>query len=131
MNLDSYPVSPVIAVSDMETARPFYEGKLGLSSLTEDPDGGRTYVCGARTVIHVYPSPHEVGGSTATRAGWLVDDIEGVVDDLSSKGVNFEEYDESLLRSDERRITASGPVKRAWFRDPDGSYFAITQIDQQ
>jgi catechol 2,3-dioxygenase-like lactoylglutathione lyase family enzyme len=131
MSLGSYPVSPVIAVSDMEAAKQFYEEKLGLSSVIDDPDGGSTYACGSGSVIHVYPSPDDVGESTATRAGWLVDDIEKVVDELSSRGVAFEEYDGSLLKTGERRITASGPVKRAWFRDPDGNYFAVNEIDQQ
>jgi catechol 2,3-dioxygenase-like lactoylglutathione lyase family enzyme len=128
MSLDEYPVSPVVAVSDMEAAIEFYEGKLGLSSISEDPDGGRTYACGQGSAMHVYPAPDEVGEQKGTRAGWLVRDIERVVAELSSRGVVFEEYDGPLLRPDDRRVTTMGGVHRAWFRDPDGNYLALTEI---
>ncbi|MEK6252166.1 MAG: hypothetical protein AABM43_09530 [Actinomycetota bacterium] len=52
------------------------------------------------------------------------------MDELGSRGVSFEEYDEPLLRSDDKRITASGNVHRAWFKDPDGNTFAVNQINQ-
>jgi catechol 2,3-dioxygenase-like lactoylglutathione lyase family enzyme len=128
VSLGDHPVSPVVAVSDMEAAIEFYEGKLGLAVLGEDPDGGRTYSCGQGSAIHVYPAPDEVGDGRGTRAGWLVRGIEQLVDQLSSSGVEFEEYDGPLLRSGDRRITSAGGVHRAWFRDPDGNYLALTEI---
>ena len=57
IGLSSYEVTAAIAVSDMDWAREFYEGKLGLSDGKESSDGGRTYQCGGRTAIHVYPRP--------------------------------------------------------------------------
>ena len=41
MTLSNYRVGAVVAVSDMELARDFYEKKLGLTAPGGDPDGGR------------------------------------------------------------------------------------------
>jgi catechol 2,3-dioxygenase-like lactoylglutathione lyase family enzyme len=69
MSLSSYRVGAVVAVSDMSRACEFYEGKLGLRPSADEPDGGRTYQCGEKTAIHVFPSPGDAGASGATVAG--------------------------------------------------------------
>ena len=51
-----------------------------------------------------YLSPEHAGNSTATLAGWGVDDIESVVDELASKGVVFERYDEGPIITNEKGI---------------------------
>src|SRR6187401_643141 len=89
MGLSESRVTAIVAVSDLETARSFYEGKLGLSDYEEQPDGGRTYSCAEGTRIHVYPSPDNAGKSTATVAGFTVDDVEGTVDELTGNGITF------------------------------------------
>jgi catechol 2,3-dioxygenase-like lactoylglutathione lyase family enzyme len=126
MSLSDYRVDAAVAVSDIERARDFYEGKLGLSAAGEDPDGGRTYACGAGTHLHVFPSPN-ARASGATVAGWQVDDIERVVDELTAKTVVFERYDGQPLTTDERGIAAPGDGKAAWFKDPEGNLFALVQ----
>src|SRR5438045_4087301 len=89
MLLTTYRVDAAVAVADMESAREFYERKLGLTAVGDDSDGGRTYVCGEQTSIHVFPSP-AASASGATVAAWTVDDLERVVDDLGANGVTFE-----------------------------------------
>jgi catechol 2,3-dioxygenase-like lactoylglutathione lyase family enzyme len=125
MSLSKYGVAAVIAVSDMDSAKKFYEGKLGLSADTEAGDGGRTYECGAGSAIHVYPSPNYAGKSMATMASWAVDDLQRVVDELTSNGVTFERYDEP--KTDDKGIATVGEVKTAWFRDPDGNTLGLVQ----
>jgi catechol 2,3-dioxygenase-like lactoylglutathione lyase family enzyme len=125
MSLSSYVVSAVVAVSDMHTAKEFYEGKLGLSGGRDTGDGGRTYECGGGSEIHIYPSPDNAGKSMATVAGWGVDDLEGVVDELTSKGVTFERYDDP--KTDDKGIVTVGEAKVAWFRDPDGNTHGLIQ----
>ncbi|MGH2955258.1 MAG: VOC family protein [Solirubrobacterales bacterium] len=125
MGLSELAVTPAIAVADIGTAREFYEGKLGLSNPEEQPDGGLTYPCAGGTSIHVYPSPENAGSSTATLAFWETDDPEGVVDDLSAKGVTFEQYDVDPIRTDERGIATMGSDRVAWFKDPDGNILAV------
>src|SRR5436309_71138 len=93
MPLSNYRVGAAIAVSDMDRARDFYEDKLGFTAAGDDPDGGRTYECAGQTTLHVFPSPG-AGGSGATVAGWTVDDLEQVVDELNANRVTFEQYDQ-------------------------------------
>jgi catechol 2,3-dioxygenase-like lactoylglutathione lyase family enzyme len=127
MGLGEYRVAAAIAVSDMDRARGFYEGRLGLLVGTDSGDNV-AYRCGEGTVIHVYLSPDHAGKATATLAGWYVDDIEVVVDELTSTGVTFERYDEGPITTDEKGIaTFDGGAKVAYFKDPDGNTLSIAQ----
>ena len=126
MSLSDYKVGATVAVSDMERARAFYEGKLGLEVSIDSGDNVQ-YRCAEGTVLHVYVSKH-AGVSEATLAGWLVDDVEGVVDELADKGIVFERYDEPGLKTDERGIASfEGGAKVAYFKDPDGNTLSIAR----
>ena len=131
MGLSSCRLNASIAVTDMPRAEEFYEGKLGLSAIRTGADGSKVYVSGGDESLHVYPSPDHAGRSTATLATWYVDDVEQMVDELTSNGVTFERY-EGVLESgfdygtDERGISPrAGGGNVAWFKDPDGNIFSI------
>ena len=127
MGLSRYKVAAAVAVCDMGRAREFYEGKLGLSVGIDSGDNLQ-YRCAEGTVFHVYLSPQHAGKSTATLVGWGVDDLEGVVDELTEMGVSFERYNEGPIITDERGIaTFEGGAKVAYFRDPDGNTLSIAQ----
>lgn len=127
MSLSESKVTATIAVSDLDRARKFYEGKLGLS-----PGGGSesaqvaVYGCGDGSELLVYVSEH-AGKATATVATWNVDDIERTVDELSAKGVEFERYEEPI-ETDERGILRSEEGDVAWFKDPDGNTIAVGEF---
>jgi catechol 2,3-dioxygenase-like lactoylglutathione lyase family enzyme len=127
MSLSGYKVRTSIAVSDISRAAEFYEGKLGLSAAETQPDESRIYPCGGDTSLHVYASPGHAGKATATLATWYVEDLEEVVDALSSRGVTFERYDHPALKSDEKGIHELGDGRVAWFKDPDGNTFAVEE----
>jgi catechol 2,3-dioxygenase-like lactoylglutathione lyase family enzyme len=127
VGLSGRRVVAVIAVSDMGRAREFYEGKLGLSPGDERPDGGVRYPCGGDTSIHVYPSPDNAGASGATMLGFVVDDIEGTVDELAGRGVAFQRYDLGPIKTDEKGIAQIGDARSAWLEDPDGNILSINQ----
>jgi catechol 2,3-dioxygenase-like lactoylglutathione lyase family enzyme len=131
MGLSSYRLHTSIAVTDMTRAAAFYEGKLGLPVARTGADGSKVYASGGDESLEVYPSPDHAGSSTATLATWYVDDVEQMVDELTSNGVTFEQY-EGVLESgfdygtDEKGISPrAGGGKVAWFKDPDGNLFAI------
>ena len=126
MPLSSYPVSAAIAVTEMGRATEFYEGKLGLTAEGDVPDGGRTYACGEQTTLHVFPSA-AAQASGATVAGWAVDDLERVVDELTANGVTFEQYHDGPVATDAKGIAVMGDNKGAWFKDPDGNVLALVQ----
>jgi catechol 2,3-dioxygenase-like lactoylglutathione lyase family enzyme len=127
MGLSDYTVGPAAAVSDLAAARRFYEQQLGLVPGHEEEQGVR-YLCAQGTGIFIYLSPENAGSSTATIAGWDVDDLDGTMDDLASRGVVFEQYDQPGLKTDERGVFDAGRFRAAWFRDPDGNTMAITEV---
>jgi catechol 2,3-dioxygenase-like lactoylglutathione lyase family enzyme len=128
MPLSDFPLRASIAVSDIQRAVAFYEGKLGLPALQSGPsaritDGSRVYGSGGGPALNVYQSV-TAGKSPATLATWYVDDIEQVVAELTAAGIEFSRYDE--LDHDANGITArAGGGRIAWFHDPDGNTFAI------
>jgi catechol 2,3-dioxygenase-like lactoylglutathione lyase family enzyme len=127
MPLSNYRVGAAVAVSDMDRAKEFYEGRLGFTAAQDDPDGGRTYECGDNTTLHVFPSRAGAAASGATVAGFTVDDLEQLVDELTGNGVTFERYSEAEFSTDDKGIATFGDSKSAWFKDPDGNVLALVQ----
>jgi catechol 2,3-dioxygenase-like lactoylglutathione lyase family enzyme len=127
MGLSRYKVGAGLAVSDMDSAREFYEGKLGLSVSIDSADNVQ-YRCAEGSVMHVYLSPEHAGKSTATLASWGVYDVQRVLDELNCRGITFERYDEGPIITDEKGIaTFEGGAKVAYFKDPDGNTLSIAQ----
>ena len=111
-----------IPVKDIDTARQFYEGTLGLMTGPSREEGVLTCKSGTSSVL-VYESQY-AGTNEATAATWAVDDVDGTVKDLKQKGVTFEHYDlpNTKLQGD---VHVSGSMKAAWFKDPDGNILAL------
>jgi catechol 2,3-dioxygenase-like lactoylglutathione lyase family enzyme len=126
VGLRSCSVNAAIPVSDMATAKSFYEGRLGLGPGSELPHGARLYACADQTAIVIYPCPASAGLANATVAGWNVENVEQMVDRLSSAGVVFERHADPGVTTDAMGIqtTATG-MRSAFFRDPDGNSFAV------
>ena len=125
MGISDGKVTATIAVSDMDRAVEFYEGKLGLKGTGEDePDGGRTYECAGGTTLHVFASPH-ARASGATAAGFMLEDVEGTVDELIANGVSPEQYAEGPFTTDEKGLARMGDYVGAWIKDPDGNVLAL------
>jgi catechol 2,3-dioxygenase-like lactoylglutathione lyase family enzyme len=129
MSLSTYEIRTSIAVSDMDKATKFYEGRLKLAPGEGQSDESRIYLCGGNTSLHVYESPAHAGKAPATLATWYVDDLERVVDELSANGVTFESYDDPSLTTDENGIHELDGGRVAWFKDPDGNTLAIEQAE--
>ena len=120
--LGNQDVCATIAVSDMEAAKKFYGETLGLKADKEDPGGGVFYKSGNGGVF-VYQSVR-AGTNKATYAAWSVDDVEAEAAALKDKGVQFEQYDD-LPGERQGDIHTMGPIKAAWFTDPDGNILNI------
>jgi catechol 2,3-dioxygenase-like lactoylglutathione lyase family enzyme len=121
---ESMRAVPTIAVSDMERAKEFYGGTLGLKPRDERSNGVR-YEAGGGTLVLVYPSQF-AGTAKSTCMGFDVDDLEEAVEELRGRGVVFEEYDMPGLKTVNGIAEIEG-VKGAWFKDPDGNILAIGQ----
>jgi catechol-2,3-dioxygenase len=111
-----------IAVKDTKSAGKFYENTLGLKPSPARESKVLSYKSGNSTVL-VYESQF-AGTNKATAATWVVDDVEGVVRDLKSKGVSFEHYDfpHGTRKGD---VHVMGETKAAWFKDPDGNILSV------
>jgi Glyoxalase/Bleomycin resistance protein/Dioxygenase superfamily len=112
-----------VAVKDIEAAGKFYEGKLGLKPIPTPERSVRSYKIGSSRLL-VYESQF-AGTNKATAATWSVgNDVDGVVKDLKAKGVAFEKYDMPDTTRD-GDVHVSGPMRVAWFKDPDGNIHAL------
>ena len=79
----------------------------------DGPEDNRAYECGKGTVLHVYLSPEHAGAKTATLASWYVVGIEGLVDDLTSRSVVFEKYDQPQSSRTTGASPRSGAAQRS------------------
>jgi catechol 2,3-dioxygenase-like lactoylglutathione lyase family enzyme len=111
------------AVDDIDKAREFYEGTLGLR-VTEENGLLTLHLAGDRDTV-VYPKP-DYTPATYTILNFAVDDIDRAVDDLTARGVRFERYDG--FEQDEKGIlrAPNGPPI-AWFTDPAGNILSVLE----
>jgi predicted enzyme related to lactoylglutathione lyase len=122
--LENAPVMTMLPVVDMNRAREFYERKLGLRSAGTSPQGNQLYkVSGTTLALYQRERP-----STAdhTLVSFQVQDISSVVDQLSRRGVQFEDYDFPGLKT-VNKVCVLGAEKAAWFKDTEGNILCIHQ----
>jgi catechol 2,3-dioxygenase-like lactoylglutathione lyase family enzyme len=119
--------SDVIAFAgcaDMDRARAFYEGTLGLH-LVEQNDFACVFDAnGTMLRVTAVPSPARAG---YTVLGWRVNDMAATVAALAEQGVEFQHYDG--MQQDESGVwTTPGGDKVAWFQDPDANTLSLTEL---
>ena len=116
------------AVPDIDAARDFYRDKLGLD-VTEQEMGGLSLLtlnlAGDRPTM-IYPKP-DFQPATYTILNFPVDDVEAAVDELSARGVQFENYEG--FDQDEKGIARGNGPDIAWFKDPAGNVLAVLKTD--
>jgi catechol 2,3-dioxygenase-like lactoylglutathione lyase family enzyme len=116
--LNNLDATPNLAVKNLETAKKFYAGTLGLKQVDSMGEEVVVYKSGS-TRLNVYRSEF-AGTNQATAVTWLVPDLEKEVAELRAKGVRFEHYDmPGLVRDGD--VYVAGGMKVAWFKDPDGN----------
>ena len=111
------------SVNDMEKAKEFYGGTLGLE-VSDEPAGLALRIPG-RTPVFIYPKDNHVP-ATFTVLNFPVEDIDEAVERLTEAGVTFERYDG--FEQDEKGIArgSEGPAI-AWFKDPAGNILSVLQ----
>jgi len=121
---DSQPFSG-FSSNDIPAAREFYAERLGLD-VTEDNDMLTLKLGGGHTVL-IYPKEnHEP--ATYTTLNFGVKDIEAEVDELISRGIEFERYGEGF-NQDERGVAHDAGPPIAWFKDPAGNILSVMQTE--
>jgi len=110
-----------VAVKNLETAKRFYEGTLGLPKVMEN-DEVLAFKTGGSTLF-VYRSQY-AGSNKATAVTFVAEEVDDLVRRLKSRGVTFEHYDlPKMTRHGD--IHVAGSMKTAWFKDPDGNIFSL------
>lgn len=117
------------SVDDIKKAKKFYGETLGIK-VTEQ-DMGEEYMTLTLHIdgtngIFVYPKPNHTP-ATFTILNFPVDDIEKTVDELKKHGIEFEQYDEKYIKTDEKGIARGdgNSPDIAWFKDPAGNILSI------
>jgi len=113
-------VVTTVAVTDLDRAKQFFHEQVGLPLLEEMPFAIRLGA-GHGSQLSVRRGQPNVG---QTVAHFEVDDIEGVIGELTSRGVTFEEYESPKTTN---FIAQIGPARGAWFKDPDGNVFGVRE----
>ena len=117
-------VMAIVPTTDLARAKAFYGGTLGLVEANVPTPGPQVvYRCGGNTLLEVYERP-TAGEAQHTLASWEVSDLRAAVDQLRNRGVRFEEYNLPEVKTEDG-ISATGDLREAWFRDPDGNILRI------
>lgn len=113
------------AVKDMDAAKDFYEGTLGLrvEVLSEEHGVTALKLAGGQDVLMYLSTGMTPAGYTMLN--FEVDDIDAAVSGLSDRGVSFERYDG--FDHDEKGIVRGPGPQIAWFQDPSGNVIAVMQ----
>jgi catechol 2,3-dioxygenase-like lactoylglutathione lyase family enzyme len=122
--LESSEVIAFAAATDLDRAREFYAGTLGLT-VTENND----FACvldAHGTMLRVTAVP-KVAAAGYTVLGWRVADITATVRELAGRGVEFRRYD-GMDQDGDGIWTTPGGDQVAWFADPDANILSLTQF---
>jgi len=112
------------SVDDLQKAQEFYSQTLGLE-VSELNGLLELHLAGGARVL-IYPKPNHTP-ATFTILNFPVANVEQAVDELTSRGVRFEHYDEDDLKTDEKGIARGEGPTIAWFRDPAGNILSVLE----
>lgn len=115
------------SVNDLAKAKEFYTQTLGLE-VAEEGVGLRLHLPGGGTAFAYPKDDHQP--ATFTLLDFVVDDIDEAVDQLKSRGVNFDRY-EGMSQDEKgimRGISQNMGPDIAWFQDPAGNVLAVLQM---
>jgi catechol-2,3-dioxygenase len=108
-----------LPAQDLERARRFYDEKLGLRPFAEQGPHLFFDVGGARFLL--FQSAGRPSG-THDQLGFVVDDLATRVAELKSRGVTFEEFENTV-----DGVADLGPVRAAWFKDTEGNLLNLIE----
>lgn len=124
--LKDHASTAIVAVSDIDRAKTFYQDSLGLD-LVEEMDGQVLTFRTGTTWLVVFVSDF-AGTNKANAVVWSVgDEIEPIVAELKAKGIAFEHYPD-LDGEFDGAIHRSGGMRLVWLKDPDGNILHLNDI---
>ncbi len=135
--LGNSPVNATLPCVDLVAARKFYAETLGLKEIPmpglppevaeQAAEEAAMYECGRGTVLVLYKRDTPTTADH-TAAGWSVANFDEVADDLLSRGVTFEVFEDMTDVTWDDRGVSQGGFKAAWFKDPEGNILSIFEM---
>jgi catechol 2,3-dioxygenase-like lactoylglutathione lyase family enzyme len=106
-----------VMVSDINRSVEFYVETLGLRLKSRYADQFAQVECQGLTIaLHpAFEGGPRPGNSESLSVGFGVEDLESAMADLKRKGVSID------------RVSNDGPVRLAFFKDPDGNPLYLSQ----
>ena len=112
------------SVNDIQKAKDFYGRTLGLQ--VSESHGLLTLQLAGGNKVLIYPKVNH-GPATFTVLNFPVENVDDSVDELAKRGVRFEIYDESDIKTDEKGIMRGNGPTIAWFKDPAGNVLSVIE----
>ena len=129
MFLNTAGITAALPAQNLNRAKTFYVEKVGLEALEsrflEASDGqvGPTVGDGANQLF-VYPAQARSSGEF-TQAVIHVTDVRAAVEQMRSRGVEFEEYDTPETQTENGIARMPGGGEAAWFKDSEGNLVGV------
>ena len=117
------------STSDVAAAKKFYGETLGVDVESGDMGVLTLKLAGGGRVM-VYPKGADHQPASFTVLNFPVDDIDAAVDELKSRGIRFEQYDNPHFKTDEKGIARGDGPQMAWFKDPAGNIISVMEAGE-
>jgi predicted enzyme related to lactoylglutathione lyase len=127
MNLKKHKPYSAFSVDDVEAAKEFYGQTLGLD-VTQHDDNRLWISAHSGDGVLAYPKGEDHRAANFTVLSLPVDDVEAVVDELSSRGIKFGSFDGDL-ETDAKGIMRHDGLTIAWFKDPAGNVLSVVDVN--
>jgi catechol-2,3-dioxygenase len=124
--LSQFPVDVNLLATDLDAAKAFYAGKLGLEIVMENADGV-TFRCGGDSRLVITKSTTGTA-DTQTQATWRVSNLAAEVADLRSRGVQTDTYG---MPGPAEGVADIGFALAAWFVDPFKNSIGLIELKQE
>jgi catechol 2,3-dioxygenase-like lactoylglutathione lyase family enzyme len=115
------------SVDDLQKAKEFYGQILGLEVSEEEMGLLSLHIAGGNNILIYAKDNH--APATYTILNFPVDNVEQAVDELTRRGVRFEQYNEPDLKTDEKGISRGNGPTIAWFKDPAGNILSVLEVN--
>jgi catechol 2,3-dioxygenase-like lactoylglutathione lyase family enzyme len=112
------------SVNDIQKAKDFYGRTLGLQ--VSESHGLLTLQLAGGNKVLIYPKVNHAP-ATFTVLNFPVENVDESVDELAKRGVRFEVYDESDIKTDEKGIMRGNGPTIAWLKDPAGNVLSVIE----
>src|SRR5262249_18309071 len=112
------------SANDIPKVKEFYGRTLGLD--VSESHGVLTLRLAAGNNVLIYPKPNHVP-ATFTVLNFPVEDVDRAVDELTKRGVRFEQYDLPNLKTDKKGIMRGNGPAIAWLKDPAGNILSVIE----